>query len=114
MGIAIGEKMKSIHKINKGKKRKHSRKTKRMNKKQIKRTKILPKKFLKAKQPCQSHQRKFLSRNKVKNSYKFWKPICNKDGSYSTTDKICRKKQCWCVDDKGMFVKQLLMPTEIC
>jgi len=92
---------------------KKTHKIKPMNSKQIKRTKVLPKKFSTKKQPCQAHQ-KMVNKRKVKNSYKFWKPICKEDGSYSTTDKICRKRRCWCVDDKGIFVKQILKSTKLC
>jgi len=90
-----------------------SRKNKlKMSKKQIERTKILPKKFSKMEQPCNAHLKKAMKKNKE--SYKYWKPFCNPDGSYKTTEKICRKRRCWCVDSNGMFLKQILKTSKKC
>merc|ERR1719427_157976 len=88
------------------------RKIKPMSEKHIERTKLLPTKYSTQKLPCESHRERFLKRKRVKNSFKYWQPVCKGDGSgaYSTMYEICRKRQCWCIDDKGMFVKQLLMP----
>merc|ERR1719354_513419 len=66
---------------NKGK---HQKMKQKLSKEQIERTKILPMKFSKKKLPCIAHLRKALKKNKE--SYKYWKPFCNPDGSYKTTE----------------------------
>jgi len=83
-----------------------------MSNKQIERTEILPIKFSNKELPCKAHLKRAMKVNKE--SYKFWKPFCNSDGSYRTNKKICKKRSCWCVDNKGMFLKQIFETSEKC
>jgi len=90
-----------------------NKKTKKMNKKQIKAVNKIPKNLQKRKRkrPCRTHKK--LVNEKFKESYKFWKPVC-KGGYYSTTDKICWKNHCWCVNKNGMFLKEASKENEYC
>jgi len=90
----------------------HQEKTMKMNSKDIKKTNKLPMKFSTTKLTCQAHIKKVYEKKKT--GLVYWKPICNSDGTYSTTEKICIEKRCWCVDDQGIFLKQLYTTSENC
>jgi len=92
--------------------RKHIKKSLRMNETEKEKTFYLPLEFFQKKLPCQAHLKKVNEKNKT--GFIYWKPFCNADGSYSTSEKICVEKRCWCVDDEGNFWKQLYFKSQKC
>jgi len=63
----------------------------------------LPEKFKNTQEPCYHH--KIHIRKMKTKKEKYWKPICDEQGSYATNIQQCSSStNCWCVNKRGIEI----------